>query len=444
MANDLSHAFRCHKTIATARRALFLGFCLVLFIQSLPLRSEVMYWPTTALDLAKQQSYRSGCLNNLWQIAWAAFQANPSKVPTNILQLTNQLFALPEGPSVLFCPADLGRQIPTNWADVDFQNIDYLWNPPPGVHWDDPDICCECRIHNQGVDLGRLVHPGDERTGWPSIIAGVMGPSVTPGSDAQLEVLIAPDAIEPVTYQWWKGLIDTPGYTAVLLSNETNRVLSIQNAQTNDDSFYTVRVTNPMGTTESRAALHIDPLVSNYVTNEQWSANHCINNLKQIGVHGRLWARDHEDELPFFLAQMVNKHGIPVFGWPLSVYCRSDVARSVPSDWLLVDLSDTSYEVLPANGENLYDLFARCKVHGHYVEVQGSVVTAPGFQSILRVTNAITELNLKVFANRTNMLEVTTNMTHWSHLKTYTPTNGIFSFSETNDSPSRFYRLRMP
>ena len=87
--------------------------------------------------------------------------------PHGILSFTNEL----DSPAVLFCPADIGHQISTNWADFDFSEIDYEWIPQP--NWDDPTaVCCRCRIHHNVAQVdGSVRQLGGYRSGWPAIVA---------------------------------------------------------------------------------------------------------------------------------------------------------------------------------------------------------------------------------------------------------------------------------
>jgi hypothetical protein len=146
--------------------------------------------------------------------------------------------------------------------------------------------------------------------------------------------------------------------------------------------------------------------------------------------------------MPQSFSAMTNSHGAPIFGWPVVLYCRFDTARTVPADWAGVDLANTSYEVLPSDRDDLEAAFCRCKVHGFYAKVDGSVVSEPHFAGIRRDPNGATELNFTIFAGQSSLLEASSNLITWATLSSYASTNGNFSFHDTNSSPQRFYRIR--
>ena len=428
------------------------------------LRAEIIYWPMTALDLAKQRSESVSCVNHLKQIVLAAriSSLGGGAFPQRILNFTNEL----DSPAVLFCPADIDRQVSTNWADFDLRSSDYEWLPQP--NWNNPDaICCRCRIHNNVAQVNgsvRLLF--GYRSGWPAIVAAPLQQYATPGSEVRFEVGVAPDSLQPISYQWRRQQLylvtnvtfhadpeDPSGgfwttnrrgqFTTTILSGETNLSYVIANTQTNHTDYYSVVASNALGSTASNPShLFVDPWVSARITNNYWSAVNCVNNLKQIALFGRMMANDRDEQMPPSLSAMTNAYGAPIFGWPVVLYCRFDAARTVPADWAGVDLANTSYEVLPGDSADFDAPFCRCKVHGFYAKMDGAVVSKPHFSGIRRLTNHTAELTFTVFAGQTNVLETSTNLANWATLSSYSSTNGNFVFHDTNSFPQRFYRIR--
>jgi hypothetical protein len=432
---------------------------------AISLRAEIIYWPLTALDLAKQRALSISCVNNLKSIVLAArfwSSENGSRYPPGIQAFTNEL----QLPAVLFCPADFGRPVSTNWDGFDWEQIDYEWMPL--ANWDNAaDICCKCRIHDNVAFVdGSVRQLGGYPRGWPAIVAGPLRQYATPGSEVRFEVGIAPGAVVPVSYQWRREQLhyvtnvtfvadpDDPNagqwttnrrgdFIVTVLSGETNSSYVIPNAQTNHSDYYSVVVSNTIGASASSASqLFVDPSVSSMATNNYWSAVNCANNLKQIGLFGRIWAGDHNDHMPQSLSAMTNSFGLPIFGWPVVLFCRFDAARTVPADWTGVDFANTSYEVFPVDDEDLDAVFCRCKVHGFYAQVSGEVVFKPRFTGIKLLTNKTTELTFMAFAGQTNLLEASTDLANWARLNTYLSTNGNFVFYDTNNLTRRFYRIR--
>ncbi len=445
------------------------ALALVIAIDAISLRAEIIYWPLTALDLAKQRAISINCVNNLHEIGLAAriwSSENSSRCPSGIQVFTNELGS----PAVLFCPANIGHQISTNWDRFDLGQIDYEWIPQ--ANWDNPaDICCKCRIHDNvalvdgSVEWQRFGY----RTGWPAIVAAPLDQYAAPGSQVRFEVRIAPEALSPVSYQWRREHLyyvtnvtfiadpDDPNggywttnrrgnFTITVLSEQTNSSYVIPDAQTNHSDYYSVVVSNTLGATASHESrLFVDPSVASMATANYWSAVNCVNNLKQIALFGRMSASDHDEHLPQSLSAMTNSYGLPVFGWPIVLYCRFDTARTAPADWAGVDFAHTSYEVLPASlpaDEDPYAPFCRCKVHGFYAQADGQVVWKPRFNGIRLLTNNTTELSFTIFAGQTNLLEASTNLVDWAALGPGSSTNGMFLFYETNRHPERFYRIR--
>jgi hypothetical protein len=289
-----------------------------------------------------------------------------------------------------------------------------------------------------------------------------------PGSEVRFAVRIAPDALSPVSYQWRREQLsfvtnvtfvtdpDHPhgGYwttnkradfTITILSGETNSRFVIPNVQANDSDYYSVVASNGVGATAASDLLLVDPFVSSEATSPYWRALNCVNNLKQIALYGRMSASDLNEHLPPSLSAMTNSYGLPVFGWPIVLYCRFDTTKTAPANWTGVDFANTSYEVLPVRlpaDEDAYAPFCRCKVHGFYAQADGQVVWKPRFNDIRLLANNTTELSFTVFAGQTNLLEASTNLVDWATLGSRPSTNGTFLFYETNRHPRRFYRIR--
>ena len=170
---------------------------------------------------------------------------------------------------------------------------------------------------------------------------------------------------------------------------------------------------------------------------------YCLNNLKQISLLANIWAEEHGNRKPQNLSEMTNRFGLPIFGWPIVLFCRSDTARTAPADWPGFDFANTSYEIVPGDEQNPYAMFCRCKVHGFYAQMDGDAISAPRFSAINH-TNGSVELVLLVFAGQTNVLEASVDFVNWTNLAAYSGAPGLVSFSETATAPHRFYRIRVP
>ena len=448
------------RTVSLVARVL-LGT--LVLASGISIRGETVFWPLPGLEVARQRVLSLGCVNHLKQIGLAAQLwsiDNGDQVPAGFQVLTNELTS----PAILFCPADVGRLIPTNWSDLDWSRIDYTWisNSPLAV----TNICGTCRIHTHALQADGFIQFGTERSGWPAVVAGPIGQDVTPGSEVEFQVRIAPDALLPVSFQWRREQLyyttnaifvpdpDTPGsgywgtnrlanFTVTNLAGQTNPSLSLQNVQTNDSDYYTVAVSNVMGTSVSGyARLRVDAAVS-AMTTEHWSRLVCLNNLKQISLLAIQWAANHDEHMPQSLSEMTNRFGLPLFGWPLVLFCRSDTARTAPADWQGLDFAKTSYEIIPGDEQDPYAIFCRCKVHGFYAQMDGQAISGPRFISIYRANNSV-ELTLAIFAGRTNLLEASADFVNWTNLATYSGAPGVRSHNETTTAPRRFYRIRLP
>jgi hypothetical protein len=443
----------------------FITFGLLMVVEVISLRAEVVYWPLTALDLAKQRATSINCISNLKRIGLAAriwSSEHNGQCPASIQVFTNEL----DSPSVLFCPANVAHQAVTNWNDVDWSQIDYEWVPQ--ANWNNPDdIICRCRIHDNVVLVdGSPRESGGYRNGWPAIIAPPLTPYAAPGSEVRFEVRIAPNAQAPLSYQWRRQHLyyvtnvtfvedpENPGagywitnrraqFTVTLLNGETNSSYVIPNAQTNHSDYYSVVVSNAMGAgASSESRLFVDGSVADMATNTYWSAIHCVNNLKQIALFARILANQHDEHMPQSFTEMTNSFGLPIFGWPVVLFCRSDTNRTAPADWNGFDFADTSYELVPGDDQDPLAPFCRCKVHGFYAQMDGNAVYKPHFNRIRQLPDRTRELNFTIFAGQSSVLEASANLVNWVTLSRYTPTNGTFSYNDASDFSARFYRLR--
>jgi hypothetical protein len=443
---------------------IFSIFGMLLCVTGFPVKAEIIYLPLPGLDQAKQKALAIDCWWNLHEIFFAAERwssKHGDQFPSDFQVFTNEM----ESPEILFCPADQSRAIPTNWANVDWTKIDYTWIAQ--TNWYDlTNTCCNCRIHTQVLHVDGTVDAGRERPGWPAIIAGPSGLWASPGSDVPFRVRVAPNALLPLSYQWRRDHLSfvtnvtfltnqidpvegywltnrLPKFAITNLNGETNDTLELHNVQTNDADYYSVAVSNSMGTTVSQANLKVDAETATLATNEQFSEIVCLNNLRQIALLAELWSSDHNERMPQSLEEMTNWFGSPIFGWPVVIYCPSDKDRTIAEDWPDVNLDDTSYEVFPTQPEDECAVFCRCKIHGFYVQQNGIAISHPSFAGIHALTNNIMDLDIQIFAGKTNLLEASSDLITWTNLETFSATNGILSVHETNNASQRFYRIRL-
>ena len=96
----------------------------------------------------------------------------------------------------------------------------------------------------------------------------------------------------------------------------------------------------------------------------------CVNNLKQIGLAARLWAKDHDNVFPPDFISMKDQLATPKI-----LFCPGDTAAIRVTEWSQLDPSLISYRFMNPNG-NLSDptkLLTTCPVHGHTVLSDASV-----------------------------------------------------------------------
>jgi hypothetical protein len=429
-------------------------------------QAEVVYWPLNGLELAMQQAATIGCAHRLSQIGQAAeVWANDiaGQPPPSLQVLTNEL----GWPSALFCPANTFRAVPTNWAQVDWNQIDYHYIALS--NWDNPaDVICACPIHTSVLHADGSVQTGDYRLGWPRVTAAPLPASSTPGEDVRLEVRITTNAVQPVSYQWRKEALDyattwvwinnpddardghwqtnvVPRFIPTDLPGQTNPVLILKAVATNDSGFYSVAATNSVGVAACHPVrLTVDPSFTGMGTNPAIAQAVCANNLRMFAIMANMWELQHAGQVPPAFGALTNADNSLMFGWPLALLCPADTNRIAPPDWPAVDLSNTSYELLSPDPQDQTAVLCRCKVHSYYVEVDGGVILSPQFHGITAAANHTVEASFRVFAGRTNRLEASEDLTHWTPLTTYAPTNGDFTYSESNSLPRRFYRLSLP
>ncbi len=114
----------------------------------------------------------------------------------------------------------------------------------------------------------------------------------------------------------------------------------------------------------------------------------CVNNLKQIGLAGRIWANDNNDTYPPDFLSMTNEMSTPVI-----LQCPADHSRNV-TNWAAVASGNVSYQLL-APGLRMKDepnpsiVFALCPLHHNLCLVDGSVqhLSAEGFANHVKTVN---------------------------------------------------------
>ena len=416
------------------------------------------------LWLAHDAAESISCVNHLKQIGLAArvwqFQNN-DVFPSGFSVLTNEL----EAPAVLFCPSNYRREaVTTNWEGFAWSSIDYEWITPTNLD-DSSAVFCRCKIHrNTGrvdgsVDFIRGFNPG-----WPRILAPPLSQWATTGSLIRFEFVLT-NAAEPFHIQWnredpyWRTNVvfvitdeeSSAGYwrtnyigTNTPIVGATNAVFAIASTVTNDAGFYSVTISNALGTAKTSFARLLVPPPPSFLPLAEVL---CRNRLKMIYLAANLWSAEHGDNLPLHLGEMTNDIGYPLLGWPVLLYCPSDTNRVAPASWASVNFSDTSYEILQTNSmpESYDEPFARCRVHGFVVLGNGTVQPAVTLISSppLR-TNGQFTFTVRSSANGNLVIQASTNFVDWTDLTTVTNTIGaIIPFTDTaTNFAQRFYRAR--
>jgi hypothetical protein len=104
---------------------------------------------------------------------------------------------------------------------------------------------------------------------------------------------------------------------------------------------------------------------------EKAEATGCINNLKQIGLAGRIWANEHKTTLlPVDWLTMKSELNTPKI-----LTCPGDTIRTKAGSWDQFDGSSVSYELPSAapDERDPYTVYSRCSVHGFVGLTDGSV-----------------------------------------------------------------------
>lgn len=445
--------------------AVFTGLSLLAFVPGA--EAEIVFLPLPGLSQAREWASTLHCVSNLKQIAIAArvyANDNADRPPTNFLNFTAELVS----PSILFCPADPSTQPPTNWAEVDWSKVNYEWVAP--LDWLDPaQLCARCKVHrNQALVEGSVQALGGFLPGWAELVAGPLDQYASPGSTVRFQAVVAPDALEPLSYQWRRetpyptNIVtfipdpDVPGtghwttnsttaFEVTPLPGETKSECLLVDVSTNSSGYYSVSVSNSLGTAVSRAAgLKVSPDVEAMATNSLWAEIICLSNLRQIGLLASLRTEGPGGALPADFASMTNRHGSPVFEWPLVLFCRADTNHTPTLDWGQTDFAHTSYEMFPPDPGDPGSVYCRCQVHGFYLRSDLEIMSQPRFNSVKYLASRGAEVSLRAFAGRTNVLESSADLVNWDTLATYPPSTGDYVFQDERQLARRFYRVRLP
>jgi hypothetical protein len=437
---------------------------LLLAKMALTASAEKVYFPRTALELELQANSVVNCRNHLVTIMHAAeiwAMDNADQPPPGL----EALAYIPEDPSVFYCPGAFHATVPTNWADVDWNAIDYTWGQ--NVNWQDPtNVACVCRVHNTFSRVEGSVGGDGYRAGWPLITASPMDVYAAPGEEAKLELKLAPHTAPPASFQWrrshleqvtnvvrvedpdhppgWRWVTNiVPVFVGTNLPGQTAASLEFSNLQTRDTGFYSVAISNSLGVALSRQALvGVENSYAGLSTNSYWSDAFCGNNLKEIWIFARLWDRSGLGRFPESFADMTNNSGEPMFGWPLTLYCRADTNHIPPLHWSEVDFSNTSYELSSLLWTD-YDVFCRCRAHGYYISRDGTLMLKPFFKCIHLMPGGNVEVSFRTFAGKENVLQYSDDPEHWQTAGSYGAQAGEFQYQEPAAREKRFYRLQL-
>ena len=415
------------------------------------------------LWLAHERADSINCMNQLKQIGLAArlWQIeNGGSFPSGFSVLTNEL----EAPAVLFCPSNYRREpAATNWNGFAWSSIDYEWITPTNPA-DPSAVFCRCKIHR---NTGRIDGSADfvlgVNPGWPRILAPPLSQWASIGSLVRFEFVLT-NAAEPFHIQWnredpyWRTNVvfvitneeSGEGYwrtnylgTNTPIAGATNAVFVIASATTNDAGFYSVTISNALGT--AKIGLH-RLSVPQPQTLIPMAELLCRNRLRMISLAANLWGTEHGDNFPLSLGEMTNDLGYPLFGWPILLFCPADTNRFAPTNWTSVDFSDTSYEIVRTNSapQEYDEPFARCRVHGFVVSGYGTIRPAVTVMADpQRSANGQFTFTVRDSANGSFAIQASTNFVDWTDLMTVTNGVGKIPFTDLDTNfTRRFYRAR--
>ena len=106
----------------------------------------------------------------------------------------------------------------------------------------------------------------------------------------------------------------------------------------------------------------------------------CVVQMKQIGIAGQLWAREHDGLLPTNFVRMSNELVTPQI-----LHCRMDRARQRANTWEeFSEQQNNSYTMVsPGDRYGATNVvFVRCLVHGHLGLADGEVRRADSTYSV--------------------------------------------------------------
>jgi hypothetical protein len=103
-------------------------------------------------------------------------------------------------------------------------------------------------------------------------------------------------------------------------------------------------------------------------------ATACVNNLKQIGLAARLYAKNHADIFPPDFVSMKDELNSPKI-----LFCPAAPAGVQAATWNELNPTTVSYQYLNPNGNDsdLKKPLAICPIHGHVCYSDGSVQRIP-------------------------------------------------------------------
>jgi len=96
----------------------------------------------------------------------------------------------------------------------------------------------------------------------------------------------------------------------------------------------------------------------------------CINNMKQLGLAGRIWSTDNGDVLPPDILSMSNELATTKI-----LICPADVGRTAAPNWQNFTAANSSYQFVAPSGSEIEPqrVMFICPVHGHITLCDGSV-----------------------------------------------------------------------